>query len=61
MDNLCDTIGALGVGINFRLYDWRIYSYFDCSRCYRCADTSHSGQETLIKFTSESLDVLKKV
>jgi hypothetical protein len=32
LDDLCDTSDTLAIGIDKRLYDWRIHSYFACSR-----------------------------
>jgi hypothetical protein len=32
LDDLCDTSDTLAIGIGKRLYDWRIHSYFACSR-----------------------------
>ena len=43
LDDFCDTCGALAVGTNQRLHDWRIHS---CPAGYRnrCgADQNHSG------------------
>ncbi len=43
LDDFCDTCGALAVGTNQRLHDWRVHSYFACHRNRCGADQNHSG------------------
>ncbi len=49
MDNCCNIISALAVGIYKWLHTWRIYTYFDNNRYYCCADTDHSGPEIIVE------------
>jgi hypothetical protein len=48
LDDFCDTSDTLAIGISERLYDWRIHSYFACSRNRCGADQCNFRTQTIV-------------
>ena len=49
MDNICNFVGSMGVGISHFLYDGRIHPYLASCGLGRDGDSNYSGAQARMK------------